>query len=96
MWLGRRSEWTLAETWLAERNETRRLRPGREGLEVRALAGVLLVTQAGDLEDHVLEPGDALRITGTDLAVAWALEPSQVMLSRPRTPAAPEPPRRAA
>jgi hypothetical protein len=74
----------VAETWSAARDETRRLARGPEGLEVLVQAGCLLVTRAGDHEDHVLGPGELLRVTGPGLVVAWALEPSQVVLTRPR------------
>jgi hypothetical protein len=40
--------------------------------------GVVLVTRAGDLEDHVLERGMELRVSGPGLVIAWALEPSTV------------------
>jgi len=75
---------TLAalELWEAIRDETRRLPPGREGLTVRVEEGVLLVTQAGDPEDHVLGPGDELRLEGRGLGVAWALEPARAVIVR--------------
>jgi hypothetical protein len=62
--------------WSLERDATLRLRPGREGLVVRATAGTVLVTQKGDLEDHVLERGAELRVRGDGLVVAWALTPA--------------------
>jgi hypothetical protein len=41
-------------------------------------SGVVLVTREGDLEDHVLEAGMALRLPRRGVAVAWALEPSTI------------------
>lgn len=57
---------------------TVRLPPGEDGVVVRVERGVVLVTQAGDLEDHVLEPGDAVRVRPRGLAVAWALRPATI------------------
>jgi hypothetical protein len=70
------------ELWDAIRDETRRLPPGRDGLTVRVEEGVLLVTQAGDPQDHVLGPGDELRLEGRGLGVAWALEPARAVIAR--------------
>jgi hypothetical protein len=96
MWFGNRSGRAEAETWMAEQDETRRLGQRAGGVEIRVRTGCLLVTREGDPEDHVLGAGDRLLVTGPGLAVAWALEPSQVTLFRPPIPAAAEPPRRAA
>jgi len=82
MWLGRTKS-LAPETWLAERDQTRRLWPGRSGLALRVLGGRLLVTQAGDPEDHLVGPGGRLVLEGRGLAVAWALEASEVLISRP-------------
>jgi hypothetical protein len=60
---------------------TIQLPPGRRGLVVRVERGVLLVTQAGDLEDHVLEPTQELRIPCGGLAVGWALAPATVVIA---------------
>jgi len=49
------------------------LRPGRGGLVLSCRSGLILVTQAGDLRDHVLEPGQAFRAHRRGLVVAWAL-----------------------
>lgn len=54
-------------------NTTARLGHGRHPVLVRVERGTVLVTQAGDLDDHVLEPGDALVLPSGGLAVAWAL-----------------------
>ena len=61
---GRR--WELAE------NATMRLPRGRSATVVRVERGTVLITQEGDLEDHVLEPGDEIVIPVGGLAVAWA------------------------
>ena len=60
------------------RDETARITPPSGGVELRALEGCLLVTQTGDPEDHVLEPGVALRLPGGGLVVAWALATSRL------------------
>jgi Protein of unknown function (DUF2917) len=70
------------EAWEAREDETRRLMPGRSGLQVRVEEGLVLVTQAGDPEDHVLGPGEELRLAGAGLAVAWAFRPSRVLVVR--------------
>jgi len=70
------------ETWRARQDETRRLLPGRRGITVRVEEGLLLVTQAGDPEDHVLGPGEELRLEGSGLGVAWAFRPSRVLVVR--------------
>jgi hypothetical protein len=75
---------SLVEAWNPQRNETRPLPIGRQGLRVRVDQGLVLVTQAGDPLDHVLEPGAELRLDGSGLVVAWALEPSSVRLFRDR------------
>ena len=72
----------MVETWDARRDETRRLLPRRGVAVVEVLSGAAVVTQAGHLEDHVLEPGQAVRITGPGLAVIWALEASRVVIRR--------------
>jgi hypothetical protein len=59
---------------------TIQLPPGRHGLVVRVERGVLLVTQEGDLDDHVLEPAQELRIPRGGLAVGWALAPATVVI----------------
>lgn len=68
------------EAWNPQRDETRSLAPGRHGVRLRVEQGVVLVTQAGDSEDHVLGPGEELRIHGPGLGVAWALEPSSAVV----------------
>jgi hypothetical protein len=78
--------------WSLELDATLCLRPGREGLVVRATSGTVLVTQKGDLEDHVLEPGDQVRVRGDGLVVAWALTPAELAVrSAPLAQAEPAP-----
>jgi hypothetical protein len=81
--IARKSLRTL-EPWSAARDETRRLPPGRDGLTIRVEEGLLLVTQAGDRVDHVLGPGEELRLDGRGLGVAWALEPARALIVRGR------------
>lgn len=72
------------EVWELAQDATLRLPRGRNGIVVRAERGNLLVTQAGDLEDHVLGPGDEVRLPRGGLAVAWALLPSLIAVRDPR------------
>jgi hypothetical protein len=81
------------ESWSAARDETRRLPPGRDGLTVRVEEGLLLVTQKGDYQDHVLGPGDELRLDGRGVGVAWPLEPTRALIVRGRVQAAHAPAR---
>ena len=81
------------ESWSAARDETRRLPPGRDGLTIRVEEGLLLVTQEGDHEDHVLGPGGELRLEGRGLGVAWALEPTRALVLRGRARPSPAPAR---
>ena len=62
----------FGETWVLEENATLRLPAGEDGVSVRIVRGTVLVTQEGDLDDHVLEVGDELVLSGTGRAVAWA------------------------
>ena len=82
----------MTTTWLRSRvagagvhelaqDVTLRLRPGRAELALRVTAGCVLVTYEGDLDDHVLGPGDELRLSGRGLAVAWALSPARLFVS---------------
>lgn len=45
---------------------------------VRVERGTVLVTRQGDLDDHVLEPGDELLLPRHGLAVAWAFTPARI------------------
>ena len=62
---------TSGETWDLREGAVRKL-PGGPGVVVRVERGTVLVTREGDLADHVLEPGDALDLSGAGRAVAWA------------------------
>jgi hypothetical protein len=62
---------TPDDTWDLPENATLRL-PAGSGSVVRVERGTVLVTQQGDLDDHVLEPGDELVLSRAGLAVAWA------------------------
>jgi hypothetical protein len=59
--------------WEIPENATVRLPRGRRPTLVRVERGTVLVTRAGDHEDHVLGPGDELLLPPRGLAVAWAL-----------------------
>jgi len=55
------------------RDGTMGFRPGRGGLALRCRAGIVVVTQKGDREDHVLRPGEEFHTARRGLVVAWAL-----------------------
>ena len=61
-----------ATTWQLAENTTMRLPRGRRARIVRVESGTVLVTQEGDVEDHVLEAGDEIVLRARGLAVAWA------------------------
>ena len=82
-----RVERNFEEHWNAERDEVRRLRRSPAGVRVSVEEGCLLVTREGDPEDHVVSPGQSLLVAGPGLAVAWALEPSRVVLAPARAAA---------
>lgn len=63
---------------------TTRVRPGRRGVVLRAEAGLLHVTQAGDPEDHVLSTGEELRLPAGGLVVAFAFTPSRLVVAEGR------------
>lgn len=65
------------ETWVLRENATLRL-PDGDGAVVRVERGIVLVTQEGDPEDHVLEPGDELVVSCLGRAVAWAFTDAAV------------------
>jgi hypothetical protein len=50
--------------------------PGRAGLCLEGGAGLLWVTVAGDAQDHLLRPGERLRLPAGRKAVAEALSDS--------------------
>ncbi len=71
----RTGAWELAE------NQAFRLVPGRDGVAIRVNSGCLVITQEGDPEDHVLLPGEGLRMTGREAVVAWAMSPSSFVVT---------------
>jgi hypothetical protein len=77
----RRQELLKDATW--------RIPVGLGGAVVRVERGLLLVTRQGDLEDHLLGPGDELRLPPRGRSVAWALEPSRFRLAEPGRAALP-------
>lgn len=64
---------SIGRVWELAEDETMRFPRRRFGMAVRVEYGTVLVTQEGDLEDHVLEPGDEVVLPVGGLAVAWAL-----------------------
>jgi hypothetical protein len=60
-------------------NDVLRLPRGRV---LRVVTGRVVVTRAGDPEDHVLDAGAELDLAEYDRALAWALRPSRVELRR--------------
>jgi hypothetical protein len=60
------------------RDEVVGIEPGAGGVVLRALAGTVLATQAGDPADHVLEAGGEVHLAGRGRIVLWALEPAAV------------------
>ena len=65
---------------IALENETSvQVKPGT-AVEIACVAGVLWVTQEGDLRDLFLAPGESLRLGGRGLTIVTALEPSLVRL----------------
>ncbi|WP_242335270.1 MULTISPECIES: DUF2917 domain-containing protein [Anaeromyxobacter] len=66
------SRTTTSEMWELPENAAQRL-PAGIGIAVRVERGTVLVTQEGDLDDHVLERGDEFVLSRSGLAVAWAL-----------------------
>jgi len=67
-------------TWDLARDGTLRVRPGRGGVVLRADRGLVLVTQAGDRDDHVLEAGEEVRLPRGGLVVAQAFEASRLVV----------------
>lgn len=63
------------------KDELVRLTPGRAGVVFRVVSGSLYLTQEGDLQDHVLGPGEELRLSGPGLVVAWALAPTSLVVT---------------
>lgn len=71
-----------AEIFELARDATLRVRPGRHGVTLRAERGTLHVTQAGDPDDHVLGPGEALWFPRGGAVVAWAYVPARLVVAR--------------
>jgi hypothetical protein len=67
-------------SWDLALDATLRVRPGRHGVTLRAQCGLVLVTQEGDREDHVLAPGEELRLPPGGLVAAWALAASRLVV----------------
>lgn len=85
-----------AGSWELPAEATLRVRPGRDGVILRAETGLLHVTQEGDPEDHVLASGDELALPRGGLVVAFGLAASRVAVrAAPRarrfSPARPAP-----
>jgi hypothetical protein len=68
--------------------ENAAMRVSRRGVAVvvRVDRGTVLVTRQGDLQDHVLEPGDELRLPRGGLAVAWAFTDATISVRDARAP----------
>jgi two-component system, NtrC family, sensor histidine kinase HydH len=66
--------------WDLDENEAMALPRGRIGTVVRVHRGTVLVTQEGDREDHVLEPGDELMLRRRGRPVAWAFTDATISL----------------
>jgi Protein of unknown function (DUF2917) len=75
-------------TWELPLDATLRVHPGRHGVVLRADRGLVLVTQAGDPEDHVLAPGQELRLPRAGLVAAWALAAARLVVSDAPAPEA--------
>jgi hypothetical protein len=78
--------WTGNEdgTFALAADATLRVRPGRHGVTLRAERGTVHVTQAGDREDHVLLPGQAVWLPRGGLVVACAFEPARLVVEAAR------------
>jgi hypothetical protein len=67
-------------SWDLPKDATIRLRPGRNGVVVRADRGLVLVTQEGDRDDHVLEGGQELWLPSGGVVAAWALAAARLVV----------------
>ena len=83
---------TTGRTWELAENATMRLPRGRVATVVRIERGTVLVTRAGDLEDHVLESGDEIVLPVGGLAVAWAFTEATISVSLALTGSRARPP----
>ncbi len=76
------TEASTAGAWELAENTAMRLPGGSFATMVRVERGTVLVTQEGDLEDHVLEAGDEFVLHPFGLAVAWAFTDAAVSVRR--------------
>ncbi len=74
---------SAGSTWDLDENDAVVIPCGRRGSVVRVHRGTVLVTQQGDREDHVLEPGDELPLRRRGRAVAWAFTAATLSLRPP-------------
>jgi hypothetical protein len=72
---GRREVFSLGE-WSVRAVDVRPRRP----LEIECVAGELLVTFEGDLDDHIVATGEVFRTSGRGRAVVAAFVPSRVAI----------------
>jgi hypothetical protein len=72
--------------WEIAENATMRLPRRGASTVVRVDRGTVLVTQEGDLEDHLLAEGDEVVIDGAGLAVAWAFSAAAVSVRESAVP----------
>lgn len=86
--MGRRIERAPGGAWELDENAAVALPHGPAASVVRVHRGTVLVTQAGDLEDHLLEGGQELVLRPRGRAVAWAFTAASVSLSAARAAAA--------
>jgi len=75
-------EASTAGAWELAENTAMRLPRGSFATMVRVERGTVLVTQEGDLKDHVLEAGDEFVLRPSGLAVAWAFTDAAVSVRR--------------
>ncbi|HEU4385574.1 MAG TPA: DUF2917 domain-containing protein [Anaeromyxobacteraceae bacterium] len=86
-----RATWSALRNWWSRgvederalaRDDVIRLPRWREGTSIVVRSGVVLVTRAGDADDHVLAAGAELLLPSRGLAVAWAMEASWIEIRR--------------
>jgi hypothetical protein len=73
-------------TWDIAENATMRLPRRETSSVVRVERGTVLVTQEGDLEDHLLAAGDEVVIDSVGLAVAWAFTDASLTMRESALP----------
>jgi hypothetical protein len=69
--------------WQLHRDATLALDGGRAGLVLQSHAGTFVVTQEGDVYDHVLAAGGRLATARRGRVVAWALSDGTLGAARP-------------